>query len=115
MSGLRGSDTRGKTTEKLGLATREGRASTGTRAVRGSDARCAHGGNARASVEWLVVALGEGKSSHGDGNRAPTSPRPTRHRPGVPTVDLQASQNVSSVKRSIRLVLPTPREPMMMT
>lgn len=32
----------------------------------------------------------------------------------APTVDLQASQKVSSVYRSMRLVLPTPREPMMM-
>lgn len=33
----------------------------------------------------------------------------------LPTVDLQASQKVSSVKRSMRLVLPTPRDPMMIT
>lgn len=34
--------------------------------------------------------------------------------PFSPTVDLQASQKVSSVYLSMRLVLPTPREPIMM-
>lgn len=33
----------------------------------------------------------------------------------TPTVDLHASQKVSSVNLSIRLVFPTPREPMMIT
>ncbi|MEJ1281679.1 hypothetical protein NN561_012629 [Cricetulus griseus] len=61
----------------------------------------------------LSLAPGEAQSSHGTRPDLPAgSPSPG---PGVPTVDLQASQNVSSVKRSMRLVLPTPREPMMMT
>lgn len=36
-----------------------------------------------------------------------------KHQLSSPTVDLQASQKVSSVNLSMRLVLPTPREPIM--
>lgn len=55
---------------------------------------------------------GRGGGSDRSGDAGAPRGRPW---PALPTVDLQASQKVSSVKRSIRLVLPTPREPMMMT
>lgn len=73
---------------------------------------------------------GKGGTGAGEGRprtepRAPTTgpgehrgeepPSPGTGRAPLPTVDLQASQKVSSVKRSMRLVLPTPRDPMMIT
>lgn len=88
-TGLGTTDTRRIGQEELQLP--RGRPRTGTRG----------GGPGRA----VFIPRGPGKDARsGRGRRA-----------ALPTVDLQASQKVSSVKRSIRLVLPTPREPMMMT
>lgn len=56
---------------------------------------------------WARRAAGRG--------RPPPPGRVAARRGPLPTVDLQASQKVSSVKRSMRLVLPTPRDPMMIT
>lgn len=66
----------------------------------------------RAKGTLLALGAGGGQRRRQEGS-APAQPGPAPD--PLPTVDLQASQKVSSVKRSIRLVLPTPREPIMMT